>query len=324
MKNIFKVMIALSLSAIIVSCSKDDSLQGIRKIKSIEYGVGSPKIRLSTKGTTVYQDVSTVDAYTFYTTSDYIRDQKGLAAGSEFDVPVDDENYGMVFLAFGSNANGFNNALVKTNPPAITKDNANKTISFTANSGDNICFADYDKNNMGNSSINIKLYPFFSQLKIDVSAMSGNVTIEQLTINGGVQSTANVSIKFGGSSSSTSSNIYTGNATNKFLIQYPYDKSISAVSAMNLNLEANATTTEQNLIPNGEIFEFVLGLKKGTTIVTNTLKLYNTTDTNKENPIKLQSGTRYTIKVVDINTEGDLITEMYIEGQDHVSEEILK
>jgi hypothetical protein len=358
MKNLFKTVLVLFILTIVISCNKDKSELGIKRVKSIGYGVNAPKIQIGTKsesGKVVaisdvwsfngakfvatleeispatkadvlkYQSVKSVDAYTFYTTSNYIREQKGIVTGGKYEVPIDDQQYGIIFLAYGENSNGFTNPLSRTTPIEITKNNTEKQISFTATNGDNVCYADFNTNTIGGTDTKIVLYPFFAQLKVDISAVVANmpnVKFASASVTGGVQRSANISVKFEQPTATTPSateNILSSKS-NKFTIKYPY----TANEAIDLTVPSNTNSViEQNLIPNGKTFILNLGLSNGTTTKVNAINFYAETDTNKQNPLPLTSGTRYILNILSVNAEGEIITDIVIDGHDYVGEETL-
>ena len=351
MKILFKTVLVLFILTIVISCNKDKSELGIKRVKSIGYGVNAPKIQIGTKsesGKVVaisdvwsfngakfvatleeispatkadvlkYQPVNSVDAYTFYTTSNYIREQKTIVTGGKYEVPIDDQQYGIIFLAYGENSNGFTNPLSRTTPIEITKNNAEKQISFTATNGDNVCYADFNTNTIGGTDTKIVLYPFFAQLKVDITKVQETmpgVTFASASIGGGVQNTANVTIKF----ATPATTPMFSSQSQKFNIQYAY----TADQTIGLTIPTNSSVIEQNLIPNGKTFILNLGLSNGTTTKVNAINFYAETDTNKQNPLPLTSGTRYILNILSVNAEGEIITDIVIDGQEHVAEENL-
>jgi hypothetical protein len=121
---------------------------------------------LDVKSTIAEQDVSKGSFYTFYGHGGPIRKQNlNYPNTASFGVPVDDENYKMLFLANVGNETNLPESGKEGDLPAV------KEFTLTATTGeDNLCYQYFSKNGgdnitvMPEGDVSLSLTPLFAQL----------------------------------------------------------------------------------------------------------------------------------------------------------------
>lgn len=333
MKKIYlKSIVALSLLTILVSCNKEEIINKVYKNKDhrvssvsinylssqltksidketviattdVDFGDGIilraeliETNNLDVKSTKAEQEVTKGSFYTFYGHGGPIRKQNLTFPGAtSFGVPVEDENYKMLFLANVGNETNLPESEKVGDLPDV------KEFKLTATTGeDNLCYQYFSSTNMPDGDVNLSLTPLFAQL--------GDITIPSTIqiLNNGILSPQDKNNKV----SITSIQVLllgaqkTANVTiSKDRVSYTKVPSTGEDDMLDLAMVEDKTNSKwglekknYNLIPNGE--DFQLGIITDIHKAKN-LKLVEFPQVNGEN-IKLEPGKRYNIKITQV------------------------
>jgi hypothetical protein len=236
------------------------------------------------------QTVSSANIYTLYSyTSASIRDQFVQVGKWNFDVPSDDNDYCIFFLAKSLNSL----TPERFDIPNENKNEIKKTLIYKSTFNENLCYAIFTNGNMPKQKdVEVIFIPVFSQLELILPAKVENndLLIKNITLLSGVQETADVIF---------SKN--TDNVSNK-KVNYSMSK-----TNFTKELEVEKITANEwgfkgkyyNLIPNSNPFKISVTLELKGKEITKEIGLPNNT--------KLSNGTRYRLSIINqISTEIEL------------------